>query len=130
MDGCRLPYLIHDAIYLPGAMPREALGDIEHFVLVALVRLGGESYGVPILEEISERTGREVARSAVYVALRRLENKGFVRSRMGEATAVRGGRPKRFFSLTRAGARQLVSTRRAFERMWADVERLAEKAAR
>jgi DNA-binding PadR family transcriptional regulator len=111
-------------------MPREALGDIEHFVLVALVRLGGESYGVPILDEIAERTGREVARSAVYVALRRLEEKGLVRSRMGEPTAARGGRPKRFFSITKAGARQLVAARRAYERMWADVGRLAEKAAR
>ena len=111
-------------------MPREALGDIEHFVLVALLRLGGESYGVPILDEISATTGREVARSAVYVALRRLEEKGLVRSRMGEPTAARGGRPKRFFSLTKAGARQLVAARRAYERMWADLGRLAEKAAR
>jgi DNA-binding PadR family transcriptional regulator len=111
-------------------MPREALGDIEHFVLVALLRLGGESYGVPILDEIAARTGREVARSAVYVALRRLEEKGLVRSRMGEPTAIRGGRPKRFFSLTKAGARQLVAARRAYERMWADVGRLAARAAR
>ena len=111
-------------------MPREALGDIEHFVLVALLRLGGESYGVPILEEIETRTGREVARSAVYIALRRLEDKGCVASRMGEPTSQRGGRPKRFFSLTKAGARQLVAARRAFDRMWADVGRLADKAAR
>jgi DNA-binding PadR family transcriptional regulator len=111
-------------------MPREALGDIEHFVLVALLRLGGESYGVPILEEISERTGRAVARSAVYIALRRLEDKGLVTSRMGEATAERGGRPKRFFSLTKGGARQLVAARAAFERMWADVGKLADRAAR
>ena len=74
-------------------MPREALGDIEHFVLVALLRLGGESYGVPILDEIEGRTGREVARSAVYIALRRLEDKGCVASRMGEPTSQRGGRP-------------------------------------
>jgi DNA-binding PadR family transcriptional regulator len=111
-------------------MPREAMGDIEHFVLVALLRLSGESYGVPILDEIAARTGREVARSAVYVALRRLEEKGLVRSRMGEPTAIRGGRPKRFFSLTKAGARQLVAARRAYERMWADVGRLAARAAR
>jgi len=111
-------------------MPREALGDIEHFVLVALLRLGGESYGVPILDEISARTGREVARSAVYIALRRLEEKRLVTSRMGEPTAARGGRPKRFFSLTKAGARQLLAARRAYERMWADVGRLAELAAR
>jgi DNA-binding PadR family transcriptional regulator len=111
-------------------MPREALGDIEHFVLAALLRLGGESYGVPILQEISERTGRAVARSAVYIALRRLEAKGLVISRMGEATATRGGRAKRFFSLTKAGARQLVAARTAYERMWTNLRPAAERAAR
>jgi DNA-binding PadR family transcriptional regulator len=112
------------------AMARESLGDIEHFVLVALLRLGGESYGVAIMDEIGARTGREVARSAVYIALRRLEAKGLATSRMGDATPERGGRPKRYFALTKAGARQLVAARRAFERMWADVDRLAQKAAR
>ena len=73
-------------------MPRESLGDIEHFVLVALLRLGGESYGVPILEEIGARTGREVARSAVYIALRRLEADGLVRTQLreGEGRGVAG----------------------------------------
>jgi DNA-binding PadR family transcriptional regulator len=111
-------------------MPREALGDVEHFVLVALLRLGGEAYGVPILDEIAARTGRDVARSAVYIALRRLEAKALVTSRMGEPTAARGGRPKRFFALTKTGARQLVASRRAYERMWADVAPLAQKAAK
>lgn len=111
-------------------MPREGLGDIEHFVLVALLRLGGESYGVPILEEISARTERAVSRPAIYIALRRLEAKGLVASRMGEATAARGGRAKRYFKLTRVGARQLEQSRLAFERMWADVEHLARKAAK
>jgi DNA-binding PadR family transcriptional regulator len=111
-------------------MPREGLGDIEHFVLVALLRLGGESYGVPIMEEIAERTDRAVSRPAIYIALRRLEAKKLVASRLGEATAERGGRAKRFFKLTRAGARQLEQTRQAFSRMWADVEHLARKAAK
>ncbi len=111
-------------------MPREGLGDIEHFVLVALLRLGGESYGVPIMEEIAARTGRAVSRPAIYVALRRLETKKLVASRMGDATPERGGRAKRYFTLTRAGARQLEQTRVAFSRMWADVEHLARKAAK
>jgi len=110
-------------------MPREGLGDIEHFVLVALLRLGGESYGVPILEEIAARTQRAVSRPAIYIALRRLEAKGFVASRLGEATAERGGRAKRYFRLTKAGARQLVHARQAYSRMWADVEHLARRAA-
>lgn len=111
-------------------MPREGMGEIEHFVLVAMLRLGGESYGVPILDEIAERTERAVSRPAVYIALRRLEAKGLVVSRMGDATAERGGRAKRYFTLTKAGARQLEQTRQAFARMWADVEHLARKAAR
>jgi DNA-binding PadR family transcriptional regulator len=110
-------------------VPRDALGDVEHFVLVALLRLG-ESYGVPILEEIARRTGRDVARSAIYIALRRLEAKGFVTSRLGDATPERGGRAKRFFALTKPGARQLVAARDAYERMWADVGQIARKAAR
>jgi DNA-binding PadR family transcriptional regulator len=112
------------------AMPREGLGDIEQFVLVALVRLGGESYGVPILEEIAGRTGRAVSRPAVYIALRRLQAKGLLTSRLGEATAERGGRAKRYFRITRAGARHLQQWRHAAERMWADVEPLVRKAAR
>lgn len=111
-------------------MPREGMGEIEHFVLVALLRLGGESYGVPILDEIAARTERVVSRPAVYIALRRLEAKKLVSSRMGEATAERGGRAKRYFTLTKAGARQLEQARQAFTRMWADVEHLAKKAAK
>ena len=67
-------------------MARDALGDIEHLVLLALLRLGEHSYGVPILEEIATRTGRVVSRPAVYIALRRLESKGLVTSELGEAT--------------------------------------------
>jgi PadR family transcriptional regulator PadR len=105
-------------------MPRASLGDIEHFALVALLRLGRESYGVPILEEIAARTGREVSRPAVYIALRRLESKGLLTSRLGDATPERGGRAKRYFKLTRAGLRQLAESREAFVRMWADAEHL------
>ena len=111
-------------------MARDALGDVEHFVLVALLRLGGESYGVPILEEIAARTSRTVSRPSIYIALRRLEAKGLVRSRLGEATAERGGRAKRYFKITRAGARQLEEARVAFTRMWRDVEHLARRSAK
>jgi DNA-binding PadR family transcriptional regulator len=111
-------------------VPRESLGDVEHLILVALLYLNHESYGVPILKEISARTGREIARPAVYIALKRLEAKGFVTSRVGEATAERGGRSKRLFKLTKAGARQLRDARETFVRMWADAEHLIHKAAR
>ena len=111
-------------------MAREALGDVEQFVLVALLRLGGESYGVPILEEIAARTQRHVSRPAIYIALRRLEAKGWLKSRLGDATAERGGRAKRLFTLTKAGARQLQRAREDSVRMWADVDPLLHKVAK
>jgi DNA-binding PadR family transcriptional regulator len=111
-------------------MARESLGDVEHLILVALLHLDQESYGVPIMKEIAARTGREVARPAVYIALKRLETKGLVISHVGDATAERGGRSKRIFRLTKAGARQLRDARDAFVRMWADADQLIHKAAR
>lgn len=103
-------------------MGREALGDLEHLVLLALVRLGDESYGVPILDEIAARTGRTISRPAVYIALRRLEAKGLLRSRLGDATAERGGRAKRYFRITPAGIRQLQASRAALVSMWQRIE--------
>lgn len=111
-------------------MARESLGEVEHLILVALLHLDSESYGVPIMKDIAARTGRDVARPAVYIALKRLEAKRFVTSRVGEPTAERGGRSKRLFRLTKAGARQLRDAREAFVRMWADAEHLVHKAAR
>ena len=109
-------------------MPRTALGDVEHFVLIALLHLGDDTYSVPIMGEISRRTGREVAQAAIYIALRRLEEKGLVLSRVGEATAERGGRAKRHFKLTPSGRRQLKEVREAFVQMWAGAEDFAKKA--
>jgi DNA-binding PadR family transcriptional regulator len=111
-------------------MGRESLGDVEHLVLVAVLRLGAEAYGVAIMDEIARRTGREVAKAAVYIALRRLEDKGLLSSTLGDATPERGGRAKRYFKLTRNGARQLRDSREALVRMWADVEHLVHRAAR
>lgn len=111
-------------------MARESLGEVEHLILVALLHLGEEAYGVPIMKEIAVRTGREVARPAVYIALKRLEAKGLVTSQVGEATAARGGRAKRMFRLTKAGAWQLRDARDALVRMWTDAEPLLRKAAR
>ena len=111
-------------------MAREALGEVEHLVLVAILRLGDEAYGVPVMEEIARRTGREISKAAVYIALRRLEEKGLVTSTLGDATPERGGRAKRYLKLTKAGARQLRDSREALVRMWANVEHLVHKAAR
>jgi DNA-binding PadR family transcriptional regulator len=112
-------------------MSRDLLGEIEHLVLLALLRLGEPAYGVPILDEIEARTDRTPSRAAVYIALQRLEAKGYVTSRLGDPSPERGGRARRYFSLRPAGLEALRASRRALVSMWADLEhRLDVKPAR
>ena len=85
----------------------QGLGEFEQLVLLALVRLGTEAYGVAIRDEIEERAGRDVALGAVYTTLLRLENKGLAASRLGDPTPERGGRRKKFYRPTAAGQRAL-----------------------
>ena len=89
-------------------MPPQPLGEFEQLVLLAIVRLGNEAYGVPIVDEIERRTGRAVARAAVYVTLRRLEEKGLLSSWMSDPTPERGGKPRRYVKVERAGAQALT----------------------
>jgi len=76
------------------------LGDFEKVVLLAILQLGGESYGTPILEEIEGRTGQTPSSGSLYVALRRMERRGLLSSSFGDPTPERGGRAKRFFRVT------------------------------
>jgi PadR family transcriptional regulator, regulatory protein PadR len=103
-------------------MARMDLGDTEHLVLLAVLRLGREAYGIPILDEVSARSGREVSRATVYVALKRLEQKGLLTSRLGDSTPERGGRAKRFFKLRPAGLQALRESREMFLSLWRDYE--------
>jgi len=100
---------------------REFLGQHELMVMLAVMRLGREAYGVPIAVEIAQRTGREMLQGSVYAILERLESKGFVTSQLGEATPQRGGRAKRYFALTAAGRRQVRETQHALEALWRDL---------
>lgn len=99
-------------------MGRNSLGEFEHQVLATLLRLGGESYSVPITLELEERTGREVAQPAVYIALRRMEKKGLVTSWLDDHAVAETGRERRYFRPTRPGLRRLRDSRRALERVW------------
>jgi PadR family transcriptional regulator PadR len=100
-------------------MPRgNYLGEFELMVLLALMRLGDDAYGVPISREIEQRSGREVALGSVYAALERLEEKGLVESRLGDPTAERGGRAKRYFRTTESGLRNVRQTQRALISLW------------
>jgi DNA-binding PadR family transcriptional regulator len=109
-------------------MARVDLGDMEHLVLLAILRLGQDAYGIPILDEVCARSGREVSRATVYVALKRLEQKGLVTSRLGESTPERGGRAKRFFKLKPSGLKALRESREMFLSLWRDYETVLEQA--
>jgi PadR family transcriptional regulator PadR len=95
----------------------ELLGEFEHLTLLAVLRLGDDAYGMRVRQEIAGRTGRDVSIGAVYATLDRLAEKGLVVSSMGEATAERGGRAKRCFRLTRAGADSVNRARHEMESM-------------
>lgn len=109
-------------------MARADLGDTEHLVLLAILRLGTDAYGIPILDEVSARSGREVSRATVYVALKRLEQKGLVTSRLGDSTPERGGRAKRFFKLKPSGLKALRESREMFLGLWRDYETVLDRA--
>jgi DNA-binding PadR family transcriptional regulator len=95
----------------------ELLGEFEKLLLLAVMRLGDDAYGAAIIEELQERTGREVSPGAVYVALRRLQDKGMLRSHVGEPTPARGGRAKRYYEVRRDAVVALKEARRAWESM-------------
>lgn len=99
-------------------MAREALGEFEQMVLLAILHLGDEVYGVPIVDEIERRTGRSVAPAAVYITLRRLEQKGLLSSWMSDPTAERGGKARRCVNVTRAGLEMLRESRQVIDQMW------------
>jgi DNA-binding PadR family transcriptional regulator len=99
-------------------MALDQLGELEHLILLTIVRLGPESYGVPIVDELRKHTRRPVLRPSVYLALRRLEEKGLVRSRLGEPEARRGGRARRYFEATPAALRVLRDSQRTLTSLW------------
>jgi PadR family transcriptional regulator PadR len=102
--------------------PSPFLGDFEHIVLLALLRLGPDAYGTNIRRELEERTGRTVSVGALYTTLGRLERKGFISSSLGDPTPERGGRAKRFFTLERSGRQALEQSRALIQQMWSGVK--------
>jgi len=103
------------------------LGEFEQMVLLAVLQLPDRAYAVLIRRMIELRAGRRVARGALYTALERLERKGLVSSRMGEPTPERGGRAKRFFSVTASGVRALRNSRDAMVRLWRGLDSVLGK---
>jgi PadR family transcriptional regulator PadR len=106
-------------------MPKRSyLGEFELMILLTLIRLGDDAYGVPISKELLSATGREVALGSVYAALDRLEKKGFVVSTLGDPTPARGGRAKRYFRVTKSGMHEVQVTRKALVNLWRGLPRL------
>ena len=103
---------------------RGYLGSFELMVMLALIRLGDDAYGVTISTEIEAHTGREVLLGSVYATLERLEKKGFVSSNLGDPTPERGGRAKRYFRITAKGLRELRGARRLFTALWKNIPEL------
>lgn len=101
-------------------MGRDSIGEFEHQILLAILQHGGESYSIPIMSELEERAGREVTQAAVFIVLRRLEEKGLLRSRMEDDGAT--GRARRYFRITALGMRRLRDARRALLRLWDGLE--------
>src|SRR5258707_14250759 len=109
---------------------RTHLGDLELIVMLALLRLGENAYGVPISREIEQQSGREVALGSVYATLERLQEKGLVSSSLGAPTAERGGRAKRYFRVTTKGLREVRETRQALMKLWRGLRELEGQRAR
>lgn len=99
-------------------MKRTFLGEFEEIVLLVVAGCNEEAYGVTIWERVQEYTGRSISLSAVHANLYRLEEKGFLTSEMGGATAERGGRRKRFFSITNYGNRALQEINEIRQQLW------------
>lgn len=102
-------------------MSQKFLGEFEHYVLLAVLRLKDTAYGASIRTLLHDEIARDVALGALYATLERMEKKGLVTSEMGEPTAQRGGRPKRFFSVTAQGISALKHTRESIDTMWQNV---------
>jgi PadR family transcriptional regulator PadR len=103
------------------------LGEFEYAVLLAILQLGDTTYAVPVRALLEERMGRPVARGALYTGLERLESKGCVRSRMADPAVERGGRARRYFTVTPLGLRALRATNAAISNLTRGLETILEQ---
>jgi DNA-binding PadR family transcriptional regulator len=102
-------------------MKRVYLGEFEEIVMLTVAVLYGQAYGATVTQEIERQTGRSVTFSTVHTTLQRLEEKGFLSSGLGGATAERGGRRKRFYAVTAAGSQALQEIQHVRTQLWSQV---------
>lgn len=103
-------------------MTKRSLGEFEQLVLLAILRVRESAYAVPVINEIEMQTGRKVSHAAVYIALRRLEEKGLVTSKLADSTPERGGRGKRYYQVSSTARDMLLESRDVLTRMWDGLE--------
>lgn len=106
-------------------MGKYAIGEFEEIVMLTVAVLYDEAYGISIKNEIEERVGRKVSVGAMRTALSRLEQKGFLESNLGEATAVRGGKRKRYYKVTPYGQKALVHSKEVRQQLWDAIPKIA-----
>lgn len=99
-------------------MSRNSLGEFEHLILLAVLRLSDEAYGVSIIDELERRTAREVSQAATYIGLKRLRDKGLLTSRLADGSPERGERARRYFTVTPHGLERLRESASALFSMW------------
>ena len=108
-------------------MKRIQLGEFEEIVLLTVGVLHGNAYGVTIKDEIEQRLNREVTIGALQITLRRLESKGFLKSKQGDSTESRRGRPKLFFEITAYGKKALEYSKESRDELWKALPKLVLK---
>jgi PadR family transcriptional regulator PadR len=114
-------YLTHNAVIMTRTL---SLGEFEQIVLLSILRLSDTAYGVSIRAEIAEHTERAVAPGALYTTLERLEDKGFVTSRLGDPTPERGGRAKRYYQVSKSGLKAVKRAQNAYQNLLTGLELL------
>jgi DNA-binding PadR family transcriptional regulator len=103
------------------------LGEFEELILLTIAGLVNEAYSVAICDELEKHTGRSAKLGVVHSVLNRLEEKGFIKSKMGEATQVRGGKRKRYYSITSAGKAALIKSREVRDQLWSIIPEMVLK---
>lgn len=101
------------------------LGEFEELVLLTIAALLDDAYSVGICDELSQQTGRKIRLGVIHAVLNRLESKGLVKSHLGEATKVRGGKRKRYYTVTNAGKAALLKAREIREQLWSMIPKIA-----
>lgn len=108
---------------------RGFLGEFELMVMLVLLHLGDQAYGVSVSRELEKQRGREVSLGSIYAALDRLEQKGLISSSLGDPTPDRGGKAKRYFRVTQEGLRKVHETRRVLSVLWRGLPELKRERA-